>query len=611
MQILYLLIDDGSFLSGKDYCFHSNYRFEHSISKTGEITLIWHERKCLPPSFFSLNGSKSCNVANISAIIGENGSGKTSLMRYICNIFLNRFDKRFVLVYEEDDKWYVRYGNTPNQIYVKKICKIDYSCELFGQNAEKGERIERNNYGISTISSMAYLTTHFSLDWETLDTFGREKNIADLSTSGLMEIDARDMLFNASITDANRYSIISHRLMEMKRILDYLYFKNGVQKNRKKDVITSVIDSMKIKNLEIRYNSSIINKAYVAANQMKNNRKLDPETKAIYERICNTFDEIKIPTEFDFIPMVFLAYVAGVAYEHISANEGLSANNHQKNEYLMSLISRCEELGNHLKEGMDIHALTAYIIESLCNHDFQVQKEELPKCRFFKKIIELYAKWKNNDDNVLAIPICDKQNKDELMNVLGEYFEIVMNAPLFLDFEFNPRISSGETAFLTLWGRIYSFLIKTKNCSGATFLIDEIETTMHPAWQKRCIEFMIAFFDEFCRRHNRNINIHMIFASHSPNLLSDIPIGNVIFLSEYNKRLREEYNTFAVNISELYICSYGQSDGPLGSFARGKIQKILEKINKNRKLSDADKMIIDLIGDEFIRSSLSKIESIL
>ena len=75
----------------------------------------------------------------------------------------------------------------------------------------------------------------------------------------------------------------------------------------------------------------------------------------------------------------------------------------------------------------------------------------------------------------------------------------------------------------------------------------------------------------------RNVRAHVIFASHSPMLLSDLPIENVVFLdNEYGKGGLN--NTFGANIFDLYRLAFDQSNGITGEFAANKIKDALAKV---------------------------------
>ena len=85
-------------------------------------------------------------------------------------------------------------------------------------------------------------------------------------------------------------------------------------------------------------------------------------------------------------------------------------------------------------------------------------------------------------------------------------------------------------------------------------------------------------------------------------LLSDIPKGNVCCLDRDKKghchvRRIAADNTFAANIYDLYATSYFLTGGPIGDFARSKIQNL-----QNQE----DEKIVNLVGDELLKRLLQR-----
>lgn len=202
-----------------------------------------------------------------------------------------------------------------------------------------------------------------------------------------------------------------------------------------------------------------------------------------------------------------------------------------------------------------------------------------------------------------------------------------------------PGMSSGEMTYLYFWGRLYEAFSrqglvvpigkdtnkkrKAKHVH-AVLLLDEVETAMHPAWQKLFVKSLVWFIETF----TRDLSVHVVVSSHSPLLLSDIPKGNIVFLKkeesvqvgghieeahENRKQVCAMANTFAANIFDLYKDSFFLDQGTMGEFAADKVDKLLEKLNPKRKdneteqdyqkrikIGDNDLKVAKLIGDPFL-----------
>ncbi|WP_323658637.1 AAA family ATPase [Aliarcobacter butzleri] len=137
------------------------------------------------------------------------------------------------------------------------------------------------------------------------------------------------------------------------------------------------------------------------------------------------------------------------------------------------------------------------------------------------------------------------------------------------------------------------------NLSNSIFiLLDEIESYLHPIWQKNLIQYIYNFVKIY------SIDIHIILTSHSPFILSDIPKENVIFLEKYkkdeDKNQKEgncknatkdiELKTFGANIHTLLSNGFFMSDGLMGEFAKNKIEEIKKFYELIQKLQNKGKI---------------------
>lgn len=165
-------------------------------------------------------------------------------------------------------------------------------------------------------------------------------------------------------------------------------------------------------------------------------------------------------------------------------------------------------------------------------------------------------------------------------------------------------MSSGELAFISMFARLYELLnppLEKKAdhreiFNDAILFMDEVETALHPEWQRCLVNELIGFIEA----QMPDVAVHLIFASHSPMLLSDIPAGNVCFLEQH--QVGTGRNAFGANIFDLYRHGFGVDSGTWGVFAEGKIRELFTKLKNRIELSNDDKKVIDLIGDKFIRT---------
>jgi len=91
------------------------------------------------------------------------------------------------------------------------------------------------------------------------------------------------------------------------------------------------------------------------------------------------------------------------------------------------------------------------------------------------------------------------------------------------EFDFN-EASSGEVNILSTLISLIPLL-----SDGCLVLIDEPEISLHPSWQYRYIELLLKIFENFK-------GCHVIIASHSHFLVSDLPINNSSVITLINEK---------------------------------------------------------------------------
>lgn len=126
-------------------------------------------------------------------------------------------------------------------------------------------------------------------------------------------------------------------------------------------------------------------------------------------------------------------------------------------------------------------------------------------------------------------------------------------------------------------------LIYYKNVN---IIFDEIELYAHPDYQKK---FLNDFLQALNSIYQRFDNINVVFITHSPFILSDIPKQNVLFLVEGKPQNFDRMNTFAANITDLLSNSFFIQDGLIGDFAKKTINSTISWINYEKKIKEKKK----------------------
>jgi predicted ATP-binding protein involved in virulence len=149
-------------------------------------------------------------------------------------------------------------------------------------------------------------------------------------------------------------------------------------------------------------------------------------------------------------------------------------------------------------------------------------------------------------------------------------------------------LSAGEYNFLQLITTVihYIYFNQLDNNENIYLLLDEIELGSHPNWQKSIVNNLLVVLREF------DINIKIMFLTHSPFLISDLPKENVLFLKNGKSVKGIKHNqTFGANIHTLLSDSFFMEDGLMGEFAKGKINQVKRFYTKVIKYKDNQKVI--------------------
>lgn len=197
-----------------------------------------------------------------------------------------------------------------------------------------------------------------------------------------------------------------------------------------------------------------------------------------------------------------------------------------------------------------------------------------------------------------------------------------------LSFRPSIRLSSGEKSMYNILATLHNLEYHLKKRTdrykfnggdfnpdlpkNLLFLFDEADLDFHPLWKKR----FISIITKALPRIFPNDKMSIIFTTHDPLTLSDMPANNVFYLEKIDgvsKLSRGKLRTFAANINDLLSDSFFVKDGLIGEFSKDKINEIIEWIRANRKVEDrvegyADKKVIYEKWISYIDEPITKIK---
>ena len=571
MKLIYLYIKKYKCFVDQEFNFDSNRRFNYDRKQK---ILNQEEKKILPLDFFySINQEKESNnqqkerpVTSISAIIGDNGSGKTTLAYFIGEELLQKnSNEKYVVVYEDENKELQIYSTIEG-----------VKCNNYTIQDPKTDLI----FGIIPFKFL-YFSPFF-----TSEHYLNIPEDTDLSTSyrlstGITSLGQR-YTNTISLTLDPTIAYVTVEYIQALLFLHDFHKKN-----------VESIQLPKPRGIRIYPEDNLIKVVHSDLIKYRNHFGKNHELYKLYDRIINVI--IAKRTDDLFIT-AFRYYIACYCKDMLSDSIRISKTINdeptkniyiQLSNYLQVVEKFNIKLINDESESEDykkyINDCQSEILNVLRKHDENAYM-------FFECLKKIYDKYFNiYVPMIIGIECYENQENFDLVLDLVKKYALSVHISNFLNFQFFPKLSSGEMAFLSMYSRIYNFFVKeNKNnelndentliYENIIIFLDESETTLHPEWQRQLVNNMIIFLENFAPKYK----FHLLFASHSPMLLSDIPKGNVIFLKKNKDKTqnisKNNHETFGSNIYSLYKDSFFLKD-MIGKFALDKIQKIFDQLS--------------------------------
>lgn len=586
----------------------------------------------LAPGFFSVVGDAHGPVESVSVVVGENGAGKTSIARFMGTLLDSKLVARngsillgeYLAVFCICGKYYSfynLYGRTEALFeeiggFIPEENRFNYPT---GQSAER----ERARQILDSVK-MVYVSPHFTAQQIFLG-----ERVFDYSTSGLM---VRVGNRSNGLANIARYAV-RERLRMLQVVKAYLEMKDAPSEPARLLRRTDVVISWRRNVLELR-------QRYTIAREQRDWREtLHRELFHLAQR-RGDLSRAALRT--------FAYFSLALLRERWLSEE---KEKWDRDSGFMSFIKLCQNVvSDDVDEVHSKHLIRQWIEKEAGRR----RGTSAQSCLGRERILGLGKLLKGMDllerlghggrpGDPMRISLqhsaATKESVQVLMSVVEGYLECLGTVE-FLDFDFSPMLSSGETSFLSMWGRLYDCIkqfeklpqqkMRNKDEGYEVLLfMDEAETTLHPEWQRKLVWYTIWFFEHFAK-HAR---AHIVFASHSPMLLSDIPKSNVAFLlhgrddySVENMRsdLAKIKDTFGANIYELYQSTYFLNNGPVGEFAHHKIKRLLSSVaaigakTSKRRVKSGDRLmdieeirqVIKVVGDPVLQNYFQRLQKL-
>lgn len=592
------------------YKFYNDYEFQDTkgneiidFSQLIEVSDIKH-KSTVP---INLYGDK----INISAIVGKNGSGKSAIVE----LFIASINQVSYSLLNDDEAKQLK-----TSAYLKKI-----------DNGEDGKNIH------------CQIFYEFKREYYCLYVNNTKFNLYKISNK--IEFELENFFYSMIVN----YSLYAFNSLYMGEWIDELFHKNDSYqipvvinpKRESKDnglagiidinneqyllqqrLLANILKPMSDKNFSLRKmgDNGIAKKIQLKGIKKKKFRVIDnlqqerlPED-APYTTKIEYLERPNFGILFNQLLIHNPLEILRITKEKFDIIDTEITNQEDFDTYIIyKIISICYKYESYKKfictETIDNKSLYNIDILGFLNYIEKNPSHIVYKLKQTINYIKYYTDIWNTYDFDLPIDI---EELSENLNALSEKNNIplieILPPPVFetnilienLDknaiIEFD-GLSSGEQQLIHL---ISSIIYHLNNINSVkkdeivkyeyvNIIFDEIELYFHPEFQKRFVNNLLQqiYYADF----KDIVAINLIFITHSPFILSDIPRQNVLFLEVNDKGKSEsqnfkKMNTFGANIHDLLADSFFIGDGLIGDFAKMKIDKTIQWLNELRVLKE-------------------------
>lgn len=530
---------------------------------------------------------------NITAIVGKNGSGKSTLLDlllmgiYNLSIKLGYLDTECKCLNELNFEVYWLTDTLYKLVFTKDILFYGFrqitnadgtkAFELINEPKKFNELTESFFYTILVnYSHYALNSRDHKIDWITPlshknDGYLTPLVINPMRTDGNIDINRERGLLNmrllVNLLELHDADIPhqSFRYIDNGKYIKYfsISFDENKQREKKQEADRHIYEDSKI----VRMVMNCINEVF--------GLKVENKVSTKYNTSVEYYIVNKLFTITSRYKQFSDKYKEGlnnlVKYNIASMIEAMDF------ELEMALNNLIKNLLNDIKDSKS--HITLKLIQAINYLKYPALRKFLNAAIENRSLIDL-DKYKLLIDKIIS----DEQEYDLTVP------ELLPPAIFKLDFyleDFNKsslsKASSGEYQLVSVLSSILYHLRNIDSNNGEnrynyiTVLLDEIELYFHPNMQRLFIRKLLEALDKL---ENDFYGIHILFATHSPFILSDIQQQKILKLrnGEVEKNV-DAYNTFAANMHDLLADDFFLEEGYMGAFAQKEIEQAINILN--------------------------------
>ena len=521
-----------------------------------ELRLISKERR-LPKNFFG------DSISEINLLVGSNGSGKTTIMRticqWVCELSEGHYprERGFLVFKEENHLSYAAFENG------KEICVNTDSIDMDIFPIEPAEYFNdlRLIYFTNTRARLGIENYNILLDYS----YSQRMKEANSNGHAMGE----DIMENYERYEFDKQISVALDMDDFPIQYVFMEFKSVSFEN--------------IENLSSRYRSTITSdisgiwKCYFG-----NCEKISKEKRILIELLyIILYDMIKkllkLKGEFsNRIQLLVEKKLSLVLQGDITSVPNLENGIKWIQKFLDDLLYECKNIYKNSSMGEMFEKYWG----KTCNNIISFIDSFLSNQRR-EQIIKFFEIWEQ-------VPTLNKEQKQIWQmklkgneEVFREFWDVGREIFLYIDdIYFFWNASSGEKSWAGLLPVLRSI---PEGIQNVWFFLDEPDNTFHPEWERRLIKSIIDIVD-----NDKECYKQIWISTHSPIMLSDIPGPSVNYLKSDESKNKEvigsqESKTFGQNIYYLYNNAFFLEDGVIGEFASEKIKELFFEIRNIKR----------------------------
>lgn len=610
MEILYIHVKSKNKIKSQDLNFGSEFIFKYS----GELKeLNISKNELFIDNFFSNENNDNIergDILNVTSIIGQNGTGKTSILNLIRENFpkgYNAIKSEMIFALKEDGKITIYYDEN---ILIEKTNATELNISLIKltqinkviNSKNKGKYEYKEPYSIKDFNNTDFVFFSNIFD----GTGGNNINgYRDISTNHLVFNDYRRNIEYKTINlEENRSELETYIFDDIER---QLLFINGFKEN-------NIIPFDLPEEIIILLKNDYSNKNFKNYNLKPNTQKKLIEIVELIDLSLAMTSGFFEKTKMGLIYNLFIGFFIEI---------NLSYSN------ILQTIDEGNNILKFNKEKIDFKTINSILVQFEILISVSTNLERLVNTfKNFKELLNFIYNL-NTDNKVVLLRdnFFSFNIKNENIKDFHKFIDIYKNSYIFRPY-FNltwAGISSGEKALLNIYSRLYSLTPNIQRTDGLEkniiILIDEGDAYLHPEWQKQFVKILIDFIPIIYNKTTKGDKqkIQIIFTTNSPIPASDLLNYNTIFLensiNDKNEKvtivkdsLNDQKETFAANIHTLLSDSFFVKNGLIGDFASEKLNKTIYQLIYRVDLSidEREKMrrLIHQIGEPVLKTKL-------